>query len=117
MSKRRTASEWNSLLRDYHRSHLTQAEFCRRRGLAVPTLCWRLRRERESASERSIRNPGDAPTLLEIQPLPASGTGWPGAATARIELNSPLGPLCVHCPCSELARILVELTAAATKPI
>ena len=101
MSKRRTASEWDAVLRAYRRSGLTQAEFCHRQGIAVATLSWRLRRDRA---------PVELPRLVEILTPAAPGSG-PEADMARIELGSPRGPLTVHCPCGRVAAILAQLTA------
>ncbi len=45
MSER--ATYWRQVLRDWKRSGLSQAEFCRRRGLAAVTFAWWKRRLRQ----------------------------------------------------------------------
>lgn len=50
MTLKERAKQRQQVLADFHESGLTQAAFCRARGIALSTLQYRLKREREEAA-------------------------------------------------------------------
>lgn len=110
MAMHRSSSEWAALLRSYHRSDLTQAEFCRRKGITVASLGYHLRRD------RPVGPVSDAPELIELAPFPPASLASVRAGEARIELGTALGPVTVHGPACEVARILAAITPAPAVP-
>lgn len=86
MAKHRTDQEWASILSAFHRSGLSQAAFCRRRGLALSTFRLRLAAEGRSRGPDSGRG-GSPAALVEI---PLSGGLSDGA---KLPAVSALGTL------------------------
>lgn len=98
MSRTRTPRQWREILDAFDRSDLSQAEFCRRRGLAIATF----RYHRARAGERQSV---EAPQLVEIFAEPVST----GAEALRLDLDLALGPVTVHghpAPLADLIRLL-----------
>jgi len=107
MAKHRTDQEWASILSAFRRSGLSQAAFCRRRGLALSTFRLRLAAAQRDArpspagEDGAVRHRGAA--LLEIalpgsprEARPAAGLGlgipveiaFPGGVRASLAVPS-----------------------------
>lgn len=117
MAKHRTDQEWASILRAFRDSGLSQAAFCRRRGLALSTFRLRL-----AASRRGELPPpphadgasGTSPTgLLELPLLAAPPGGDTGGLASRripVEVEFPSGARAsLAVPAEGLASLLAEL--------
>lgn len=100
MSER--AVYWRRLLGEWERSGLSQAEFCRRRGLKAVNLAWWKRRLQGAADTRAGRRGGRARSTgrtgfveVALRRGPPSATSWEGAvllpASDRYELVLPSG--------------------------
>jgi transposase-like protein len=86
--RRRSASEWQSLIEDLENGGEDAAEFCRRRGLRLSTLQWwrwRLRTERGSASVAC--RPAVTAAAVEFAEVRLSGREVFGAETDSFELR------------------------------
>lgn len=108
MSRNRTSRQWREILDAFDRSELSQAEFCRRRGLALASF--RYYRARAAASQLS----SEAPRLVELFAAPA--VSEPSAiGELRLQLVLPLGPISIHGRPAPLADLLSLL--ASTHPV
>lgn len=96
MSRTRTPRQWREILDAFDRSDLSQAAFCRRRGLALATF--RYHRDRAAAPPVVL----EAPQLVELFAEPTSET--PGAI--RLELHLALGPVTIHGHPAMIAELL-----------
>jgi hypothetical protein len=96
MSRTRTPRQWREILDAFDRSDLSQAAFCRRRGLALATF--RYHRARATAPPGVL----EAPQLVELFTEPTSET--PGAI--RLELHIALGPVTIHGRPAMIAELL-----------
>ena len=106
MPRTRTPRQWREILDAFDRSDLSQAEFCRRRGLALATFRYH--------RARSIARPAapQTPRFVELfaEPAPAS------VEDLRLELDLPLGPVTVHgqpALLAELLRLLAPTSATS----
>jgi hypothetical protein len=108
MSER--AAYWRQVLGEWQASGLTQAEFCRRRGIKAVTFAWWKRRLRGSAGALPAAQAGSAPpagrpAFVELA-LPTHQAGY--------ELALP-GGACLHLPADfdaeRVARFVRALTA------
>jgi hypothetical protein len=120
------AAYWQRLLTEWERSGLSQAEFCRRRGIQAGTLAWWKRRFRATggaAGGRRERRAGRAVRsgFVEVA-LPggsASATAWRAASSVpssdRYELMLP-GGVGLRLPddfdAERVARLVQALVAA-----
>jgi hypothetical protein len=95
MSRTRTPRQWREILDAYDRSELSQAEFCRRRGLAVATF--RYRRARAAAEARA-----DVPQLVEL----FTGAASPAPGVLRLELDLAVGPASIEGHAGLIAELL-----------
>ena len=86
MSRTRTPRQWREILAAFDRSDFSQAEFCRRRGLALAT----------------VPEVAEVPQLVEIFSEPGPRT----SEALRLELDLPLGPVTVHGQPGSLAELL-----------
>jgi hypothetical protein len=117
MAKHRTARQWASILDLYRRSELSQAEFCRRRGLALSTFGFHLRRAGcgEGLPEG---NPvtGGGPRLMEVALQAASPLGrTPPASGVLIEIESGhKHRVRIHCQGDQTGEILRQIYALCT---
>ena len=102
MSRTRTPRQWREILDAFDRSDLSQAEFCRRRGLALATF--RYRRARAAARPEL----SDPPRVVELFAEPATRS----VGDLRLELDLPLGPVTVHGQAAPLAELLHLLASA-----
>jgi hypothetical protein len=117
MAKHRTDQEWASILSAFRRGGLSQAAFCRRRGLALSTFRLRLaasqRGARPSAAgqDRDSRHPGAA--LLEISYPGSPREGRPAVCRdldIAAEIAFPGGVrVSLAVPSERLAELLAEL--------
>ena len=91
---------WRALIAECGRSGLSQAEFCRRRGIPPGTLsCWKHTLSREATRARrpsaSVPAPPARPTFLPVRvtdPQPPRGEPQPGATPGGAgELEIALG--------------------------
>jgi hypothetical protein len=71
---------WNALLNDFRRSGLTQAEFCRRRGISIHSLRKRLYQGPTPKPAPAIHHSSDAttahflPVTILPNPIPVTST-------------------------------------------
>jgi hypothetical protein len=77
MPRRHTINaRWTAILNDFRRSGLTQPEFCRRRGVSLPSLQYHLYKPNASKSapdvDRSASdpNPHFVPVTIVADPIP-----------------------------------------------
>ncbi len=106
MPRNRTPRQWREILDAFDRSDLSQAEFCRRRGLALATF----RYHRARAATRPVLP--EAPRVVELftEPAPSS------VADLRLQLDLPFGPVSIHgqpAPLAELLHLLASEHATA----
>jgi hypothetical protein len=109
MAKQRSARRWASIIRSYRGSGLTQVEFCGRRGLALSTLTYHLRKERPQFDTE-----GEAgPQLLElsVSARPANHLDWRSAIeSVLIEVPTGQGEtLRIHCQCRQTGEVLRQI--------
>jgi hypothetical protein len=111
MSER--AAYWRRLLGEWAQSGLSQAEFCRRRGLKAVNLAWWKRRLRGSPGtpragrQRATRGAGRAAFVELAWPSHAVGGGW------GYELVLP-GGACLHLPADFDAERVAQFVRALT---
>ena len=106
MPRNRTPRQWREILDAFDRSDLSQAEFCRRRGLALATF----RYHRARPATRPVLP--EAPRVVELFTEPAASP----VADLRLELELPFGPVSIHgqpAPLAELLRLLASEHATA----
>lgn len=106
MSRTRTPRQWREILDAFDRSDLSQAEFCRRRGLVLATF--RYHRARAAARPEL----SDPPRVVELFAEPPTHS----VGDLRLELDLPFGPAAVHgqaAPLAELLRLLASPPATA----
>jgi hypothetical protein len=101
MSRTRTPRQWREILDAFEHSNLSQAEFCRRRGLALATFRYRRARTNTRVSAQP-------PRLVELFTVPPSVT--PPEALL-LELDLPLGPVAVHGHPALIAELLSVLAS------
>lgn len=105
MPRNRTPRQWREILDAFDRSDLSQAEFCRRRGLALATF--RYHRVRAATSPVSP----EAPRVVELFAEPAASP----IGELRLELDLPFGPVTVQgqpVPLAELLHLLASTARA-----
>lgn len=105
MPRNRTPRQWREILDAFDRSNLSQAEFCRRRGLALATF--RYHRAR-AATRPSLP---EAPRVVELFTEPATSP----IGELRLELDLAFGPVSIHgqpAPLAELLHLLASAQAA-----
>ena len=75
-SRRRSAAEWDALVRAYAKRTGTAPEFCREHGVAVSTLDWWRRRLEKTCSSgvRSKSRPVSAAQPMSFIELPATSS-------------------------------------------
>lgn len=95
MSRTRTPRQWRKILAAFDRSDFSQAEFCRRRGLALATF-------RYQCARAAVPEVAEVPQLVEIFSEPGPRT----SEALRLELDLPLGPVTVHGQPGSLAELL-----------
>lgn len=106
MPRKHTPRQWREILEAFDRSDLSQAGFCRRRGLALATF--RYHRARAATSPVSP----EAPRVVELFAEPAASP----IVDLRLELDLPLGPVSIHGkpePLAELLHLLASAQATA----
>jgi hypothetical protein len=86
MAKQRSTRQWAALLDSYRGSGLSQVEFCRRRGLALSTFGYHLRRVRGGDVKK-----GSSPGLVEVS-LGARCEGTIAPADDRVEIEIDAAP-------------------------
>jgi hypothetical protein len=106
MSRTRTPRQWREILDAFEHSNLSQAEFCRRRGLALATFRYRRARTETQVS-------AELPRLVELFTEPPSET--PPEAL-RLELDLPLGPATIHGHPAMIAELLSLLAPTPAQP-
>lgn len=102
------AAYWRRVLRDWEQSGLSQAKFCRRRGLAAVTFAWWKRRLRQLDESRGASHQaGFVELALPGRQMPSGGFAYelalPGGACLRI--TADFDP-------ERVARLLQILAAA-----
>jgi hypothetical protein len=102
MPRNRTPKQWREILDAFDRSNLSQAEFCRRRGLALATF----RYHRARASTRPVLP--EVPRVVELFAEPAMSP----VGELRLELDFPVGQLVIHGQPASLAELLQLLASA-----
>jgi hypothetical protein len=106
MPRNRTPRQWREILDAFDRSDLSQAEFCRRRSLALATF----RYHRARSATRPVLP--EAPRVVELFTEPAASP----VVELRLELERPFGPVCIHgqpAPLAELLHLLASAPANA----
>ena len=103
MSRNRTPRQWHEILDAFERSDLSQAEFCRRRGLALATFRYQRARAATSVS-------AEVPRLVELftEPTPTA------PEALRLELDLAMGPVTVHGHAPLIAELLSLLASPRT---
>lgn len=105
MPRNRTPKQWREILEAFDRTDLSQAEFCRRRGLAMATF----RYHRARASTRPVLP--EAPRVVELFTEPSSSP----VGELRLELDLAIGAVSIHgqpAPLAELLHVLALAHAA-----
>ena len=102
MPRNRTPRQWREILDAFDRSDLSQAEFCRRRGLALATF----RYHRARAATRPASP--EVPRVVELFAEPAMSP----VGELRLELDLPVGPVVIHGQPALLAELLQLLALA-----
>ena len=79
---------WPNLIAQWRLSGLTQAEFCARRGISLPTFRYHLYKpRRHSGSPHTLDNAAaDTPLFLPVVCSPASQPGLAPSAASPIEV-------------------------------
>jgi hypothetical protein len=103
MPRTRTSRQWREILDAFERSELSQAEFCRRRGLGLATFRYQRARAAGPAS-------AGVPQLVELFTEPAPTT--PDAL--RLELDLAVGPVTVHGHPALIGELLSWLASPRT---
>lgn len=103
MPRNRTPRQWREILDAFDRSDLSQAEFCRRRRIALATFRYHRARARVAASPVSP----ESPRLVEIFAEPAT----PTVGELRFEIDLPVGPVTIHGQPARLAELLQLLSS------
>jgi hypothetical protein len=100
MPRTRTPRQWREILDAYEHSSLSQAEFCRRRGLALATFHYHRARVNTQVS-------AEPPRFVELfaDPAPAS------IESLRLQLDLPLGPVAVHGSPAMIAELISLLAS------
>jgi len=105
MPRNRTPRQRREILDAFDRSNLSQAEFCRRRGLALATF-----RYHRSRAGRGPALP-EAPRAVELFTEPAASP----IGDLRLELDLAFGAVSIHgqpAPLAELLQLLASAQAA-----
>ena len=102
MPRTRTPRQWREILDAFDRSDLSQAEFCRRHGLALATF----RYHRARAATRPVLP--EAPHVVELFTVPSTSP----VGELRLELELPFGPVSIHGQPTPLAELLHMLASA-----
>jgi hypothetical protein len=106
MPRNRTPKQWREILDAFDRTDLSQAEFCRRRGLALATF----RYHRARASIRPVLP--EAPCVVELFTEPSTSP----VGELRLALELPFGPVSIHGQPAPLAELLhLFASAKATR--
>ena len=106
MPRNRTPRQWREILDAFDRSDLSQAEFCRRRRIALATFRYHCARTRAAAIPVSP----ESPRFVEIFAEPSTHSG----GELRIEIDLPVGPVTIHgqpAPLAELIQVLSSVHA------
>ena len=119
MNQRKSPDQWCAILADYERSDLSQADFCRRHGLALSTFHYhrKRRRFRSAPARRLIELRAAPPTVPAPATVPTSSTAAAGRAPLRMDI-----PLCssrtvtLHCPLERLSEVIAQLSQPAPLP-
>ena len=89
------AKYWARLVESWQKSGLTQAEFCRRRGVKAVTFAWwkrKLRGAAERAHHRGGRSTGNRQRPeAKFTEIMWPGRVWGGVAPSAASPNAPLG--------------------------
>lgn len=101
MPRNRTPRQWREILDAFDRSDLSQAEFCRRRGLALATF----RYHRARSATRPVSP--ETPRVVGLFTEPATSP----MGEVRLELDLPFGPVSVHGAPAALADLLHRLAS------
>lgn len=113
---------WQRLLAQWSASGLSQAEFCRRRGIQAVTFSWWKRRLGVNAGRSAANRHAVTPAFVEVDPdsggvrasSPVAGVGDPGVQMYEVLLGN--GRL-IRVPPSfddvALARLLAAVEAAS----
>lgn len=113
MAKHRSARQWTSVIKSYRGSGLTQVEFCRRKGLALSTLTYHLRRERsDGVRGRSALEGEPGSRLLEVA-VPATQAPRSGCAADSVLIEVALirGEfLRIHCQSRQTGEVLRQIS-------
>jgi len=101
MPRNRTPKQWREILDAFDRCDLSQAEFCRRRGLALATF----RYYRSRATVEPVLR--ESPRVVELFAEPATSP----IGELRLELELPFGPVSIHGQPAPLADLLHRLAS------
>jgi hypothetical protein len=86
----RRREHWQSLLGRWQNSGLSQAEFCRRRGIPVWKFLWWKKRVGAGDEVRPVRRPRESPELISRR---RAGRGVPSFVPLQV-VNSPSAGEC-----------------------
>lgn len=101
MPRNRNPKQWREILDAFDRCDLSQAEFCRRRGLALATFRYHLSR---ATVEPVLR---ESPRVVELFAEPPTSP----IGELRLELELPFGPVSIHGQPAPLAGLLHRLAS------
>jgi len=113
----RRRERWRELLRRWRASGLSQAAFCRRRGIPAWKLAWRKRRLGETAAAERPRGPADGKQPAPRVPFMPVGIVSPPPAF-ELELTLRSGRLLrfgSDVEATKLAAIVAALEAASAE--
>lgn len=104
MPRNRTPRQWREILDAFDRCDLSQAEFCRRRGLALATF----RYHRSRATVEPVLP--ETPRVVELFTEPATSP----IGELRLELDLPFGTVSIHGQPAPVAALLHRLASPST---
>jgi len=117
MNQRKTLDQWRTILADYERSNQTQAEFCRRRRIALSSFHYHRKRRRVAGAP--------AQRLIEIRPAASALTAplRDAAATAtsdtELRIEIPLSSsraVTLRCTLAQLSEVIAQLALSSHHP-
>ena len=117
MNQRKSLDQWRTILADYERSNYTQAEFCRRRGIALSSFQYHRHRQRDHGAppQRLIEIRPAASALAEpLREAPA-----PATDDTELRIEVPLSSsraVTLHCTLAQLTEVIAQLSLFSHHP-
>jgi len=117
MNQRKSLDQWRTILADYERSNQTQAEFCRRRRIALSSFHYNRQRDHGARAQRLIEI-RPAATALAAPLCDAVATGA-GKGDPELRIEVPLSSsraVTLHCTLAQLPEVIAQLTLSSHHP-